>query len=89
MQHHVDVDNHGSASATVHEVHAPDGVRLLYRITLALADIDIDIRRAMGQTQGENVRVVFYVTDSAGEKLVDKEHLREVERSIIHAISNQ
>ena len=40
------VDNRASATATVVEVRAPDRIGTLYRITQALADLDLDIRLA-------------------------------------------
>jgi [protein-PII] uridylyltransferase len=42
------VDNDASSGATVVEVHAPDSIGVLYRITRALAELDIDIRTADG-----------------------------------------
>ena len=83
----VEFDNDGSTSSTVVEVHAPDGLGLLYRLTLALSDLDIDIDRALVQTLGHNVVDTFYVRDVAGRKLTDAAHLAEVERAVLHAIS--
>ena len=40
----VHFDNEASTTATVIDVHAPDGVGVLYRITRALAELDLDIR---------------------------------------------
>ena len=53
------------------EVHAPDGVGVLYRITRALADFDLDIRTAKVQTQGASVVDAFYVLDADGNRLTD------------------
>lgn len=76
-------DNDGSESATVVEVRAPDGVGVLYRITRALAECDLDVRAARVSTLGHEVVDTFYVTDAAGGKLDDEEHQREIERAIL------
>ena len=49
--------------ATVVEVHAPDAIGVLYRITRALAELDLDIRSAKVQTLGDQVVDAFYVRD--------------------------
>ena len=64
-------------------MHAADSIGLLYRITRALAELDIDIHRGLVQTHGDNVVDVFYVPrPAAGQKVIDPEHQREVERTI-------
>jgi [protein-PII] uridylyltransferase len=80
----VRVDNHASASSTVVEVRAPDAVGVLYRITSALAELDLDIRLARVATFGDEVVDTFYVRTAAGGKLADREHLRELERAVLH-----
>ena len=57
------VDNHASRDATVVEVHAPDSIGVLYRITRALAELDLDIVSAKVQTLGDRVVDAFYVRD--------------------------
>jgi [protein-PII] uridylyltransferase len=76
-------DNHASATATVVEVRAPDGVGVLYRITRALAECDLDVRTAKISTLGHEVVDAFYVTDPEGAKVDDAEHIREVERAVL------
>ncbi|MCU1428540.1 MAG: glnD [Actinomycetia bacterium] len=82
----VRIDNHASASATVIEVHAPDRIGVLYRITRALADLDLDIRSAKVATLGEEVVDSFYVRTASGAKVVDRDHQREVERAILYQV---
>jgi [protein-PII] uridylyltransferase len=82
----VTVDNAASDVATVVEVQAPDGVGVLYRITRALAELDLDIRSARVQTLGPQVVDAFYVCGNDGEKLTDADHLAEVERAVLHAL---
>jgi [protein-PII] uridylyltransferase len=81
------VDNDSSASATVLEVRAPDAIGVLYRITRALAELDLDIRHAKVQTLGHEVVDSFYVRDAGGSKIQDPDHLREIERAVLAAVS--
>ena len=83
----VRLDNQASGTATVVEVRGPDRVGVLYRITRALADLDLDIRSAKVATLGDEVIDTFYVCDSSGGKVIDDGHLREVERAILHQLA--
>jgi len=78
-------DNDASEAATVIEVRAPDAVGLLYRVTSALAEMDLDIRSAKIQTLGDHVVDAFYVRDLSGGK-VEAPALDEVERALLHAL---
>jgi [protein-PII] uridylyltransferase len=80
------VDNRASRDATVVEVHAVDSVGILYRITRALAELDLNIVSAKVQTLGDRVVDAFYVRDLAGGKLTDPATLVEVERALLHAL---
>jgi [protein-PII] uridylyltransferase len=82
----VTVDNDVSAGATVVEVHAPDRVGVLYRITRAIAELDLDIRSAKVQTIGADVVDSFYLRDAAGGKITDRDYLAEIERSILGSL---
>jgi [protein-PII] uridylyltransferase len=79
-------DNSASAVATVIDVHAHDGVGVLYRMTRALAELDLDIRSARVQTLGSQVIDSFYVRDSRGAKVTDSHTLGEIERAILHGL---
>ena len=79
----VTVDNQASKTATVIEVRAPDSVGTLYRITRALAELNLDIRHAKVATLGHEVVDSFYVVDAEGAKIADGEHAREVERAVL------
>lgn len=68
-----DADGH----ATVVEVHAEDGVGVLYRIVAALAELELDIVAARIDTVGREVVDVFYVRDPSGRPL-DADHADEV-----------
>lgn len=81
----VTFDNAASEVATVVDVQAHDGLGVLYRITRALADLDLDIRSARVQTLGPRVVDAFYVRDGAGNKITDTGHLDEIARAVRHA----
>ena len=83
----VRVDNTASGTSTVIEVRAPDRVGVLYRITRAFADLDLDIRWAKVTTLGHEVVDSFYVRTSTGGKIEDRDHVRELERAILHQLS--
>ncbi len=81
-------DNATSQSATVVEVHAADGVGVLYRITRAMADLDLDIRSAKVQTMGGKVVDSFYVRGRDGHKITDTYTLNEIERAVLHSLES-
>jgi [protein-PII] uridylyltransferase len=78
----VSVDNDASDSATVIEVRAPDKIGTLYRITKALAELELDVRLAKVTSLGHEVVDAFYVVDRDGTKIEDEEHLLEIQRGI-------
>ena len=65
----------------------PSGV--LYRITRALADLDLDIVSAKVQTLGPLVVDSFYVRDHDGRKITDPPVLAEIERAVLHAVDDR
>ena len=75
----VAVDNDASADATVVEVRAPDAIGVLYRITRAFLELQLDIRHAKVLTLGHEVVDSFYVVDQHAKKL-DDERIGELER---------
>ena len=84
----VRIDNAGSGSATIVEVRTPDRVGVLWRITRALADLDLDIRLARVSTLGSEVLDAFYVQTARGQKVTDREHQRELEWAILHGLGS-
>ena len=82
----VGFDDRASGDATVIDVQAADGIGVLYRITQALAELDLDIRSARVQTLGERVHDAFYVRDRGG-KITDPRTLAEIERAILHGLA--
>ena len=82
------VDNGASRDATVVEVHAPDSIGVLYRITRALAELDLDIVSAKVQTLGDRVVDAFYIRDTMGRKVEDPALLVEIERALLHELAS-
>jgi [protein-PII] uridylyltransferase len=80
-------DNAASAAATVIDVEAPDALGILYRITCALSELDLDIRAAKVQTLGTRVVDAFYVRDRNGGKLLERDRLDEIARAIRYGVS--
>ena len=58
------VSNDASATATMLDVRAPDGIAVLYRLASSLAAAGLDIRSAKVATLGHEVIDVFYVQRS-------------------------
>ncbi len=82
----VTFDNDDVSGATVIEVVGPDVPGLLYRLTRALSDMDLDVASARIQTLGGDAVDTFYVTGPGGEPVIDPEHQREVERALLHVL---
>jgi [protein-PII] uridylyltransferase len=78
----ITVDDQASDFFTVVEVHAADRVGLLYTITRALVEMELDIAVAKVSTYGEEVVDVFYVRDFNGQKVTDPAYAEEIARSI-------
>lgn len=71
--------------STVVEVDAPDAVGLLYRVTRALSELDVDIRLARVETMTDRVVDAFSLTDSDGAPIEDVAFRAEIERAVRHA----
>lgn len=80
-------DDAASRTATVVEVHARDRIGALYRVSRAFAEFDLDVRTAKVQTLGELIVDAFYVTHADGSLITDDALRRELERSLLHAVT--
>ncbi len=78
----VRVDNDASETATVLEVHAPDEIGLLHRITRALFDAGLDVVSARVSTVGDMVTDAFYVREPGGAKVRDPQRLDAVTAAV-------
>lgn len=75
-----------SPHSSVIEVRSPDALGLLFALTAALTDLDLDIHVAKIDTLGARVVDTFYVRNAWAEKLT-AEQCSEVERAIRHRIA--
>jgi [protein-PII] uridylyltransferase len=82
----VNIDNDISATATVIDVHAADGVGVLYRITDVLARHGLDIRSAKVQTMGAHVVDAFYVRGVTGSKVTGETELAAIRQDVLAAL---
>lgn len=74
-----------SVSSLVLEVRAKDKIGLLYRITRAITECDLDIRRAMVSTLGHEVVDTFYVQTLDGN-MPNETDRRDLIRSVREAV---
>ena len=81
-RHTVLIDNDVSDWATVVEVHAPDQIGLLYHMTQAMQELQLDICRAKIQTFGPQAVDSFYLTTPDGSKITDPMVLSEIKLAL-------
>ncbi len=86
VQPRLTVDNETSEVATVLEISCLDEPGILYRITRAFTELDLDIVSARVQTLGSEVIDAFYIRDQYGNKVEDPEHLAEIELAVLRWI---
>jgi [protein-PII] uridylyltransferase len=80
-------DNQSSDKSTILEVRTGDRLGLAYKIASTLTALDLDIVFAKVATEKHLALDIFYVTNSAGEKLADSE-LPPIEETIREALSD-
>ncbi len=83
----VEVDNVGSETATIFEIHSRSILGLLYSLTSGLRDLDIALIHAQVQTFGPQMVTTFYVSNKEGYKIVDEKHISEIKLAINHILS--
>jgi [protein-PII] uridylyltransferase len=76
-----------AGTATIVEVRTQDRVGVLFAITDALAELELDIVVARVQTLGHEVVDVFTVRDATGAPL-DADHAAEVELAVTSALES-
>ncbi|KLR61072.1 UTP:GlnB (protein PII) uridylyltransferase [Actinobacteria bacterium IMCC26207] len=79
-------DNDATAGATVLEAVGPDRIGLLYGLTRALADLDLNVSSAKIHTMGEDVIDTFYLTLAGGGQVQDPEHQDEIRLALMHVL---
>ncbi len=79
------IDNKQSDFYTIIEVYAQDSPCLLYSVTKTLAEFNINIHKAKIGTSADLVVDVFYVLDELGQRIEDKEFIKELEKALEYA----
>jgi [protein-PII] uridylyltransferase len=85
IQPAVFIDNQASSRYTVVEVNARDRAALLSGLARALLDSKAAVHSAHIATYGERAVDVFYLTDSAGEKIVAPARLKSLHARLLKA----
>jgi [protein-PII] uridylyltransferase len=80
------IDNDSSNLFTVVEVNGLDRPGLLFRLTSALSELNLNIGSAHIATFGERVVDVFYVTDLTGAKIINKNRQNAIRRRLLTAL---
>ncbi len=79
----VEFDNETSESFTIIDISARDRVGLLYSVTKALYDLNLDIGSAKIVTEGSRVMDSFYVTDYLRGKITAERRLEKIKQTLI------
>ena len=82
----VNIDNSLSEQFTVIEVAGRDRPGLLYELTSALSDLNLDITSAHIATFGEKAVDAFYVTDLINKKIVNKERHDKIHEQLVQVL---
>lgn len=80
------INNDESDFFTLIEIHAGARVGLLYDLACVIFRMDLDIRTAKVNSDGEKMNGVFYVRDSAGEKVYDPDAMVEVRNRLMKVL---
>lgn len=81
-------DNETSQNRTVIDIESEDRVGLLYVISQALNDLDLDISLAKIITEKGAAIDTFYVSELDGRKIIDPDRQKMIERKLRNAIGN-
>ncbi|MCP4385515.1 MAG: [protein-PII] uridylyltransferase [Hyphomicrobiales bacterium] len=82
------IDNDLSNLLTVIEASGIDRPGLLFRLTRAMSDLNLNIASALVSTFGERVVDVFYVTDLTGLKVTNANRQAAIRRKLKAAFDN-
>jgi [protein-PII] uridylyltransferase len=82
----VEFDNKTSDTFTIVDISARDRIGLLYRITKALYDLNLDIASAKIVTEGYRVSDAFYVSDLFRMKILDPERLAKIKDTLLRVL---
>ena len=81
------IDNDCSRDFTVIDVFAYDRPGLLHELALALFELELSVQLARIGTHWDQVVDVFYVTDSANRKIVDRDTTERIRERLLSVIA--
>ena len=81
------ISNALSDTFSVIEVEGLDRAGLLYELTSALSDLQLDITSAHITTFGEKAVDVFYVTDLTSKKIVDPNRQARIQKRLLEVLT--
>lgn len=85
----VKIDNKTSDFYTIIEIYTDDQPGKLYSITSTLAEFGLNIHTAKIGTKGDQVVDVFYVLNTAGEKISEQNLQDEIRNALLHVADNE
>jgi [protein-PII] uridylyltransferase len=84
----VKINNQDSDFYTIIEVTGEDRLGILYEITQALTDHGCDIHFARISTLGNRIVDVFYVQDTWGEKIEEKQKVENLKKTLLRRLTS-
>jgi [protein-PII] uridylyltransferase len=84
----VKINNQDSDFFTIVEVTGEDRLGILYEITQALTDHGCDIHFARISTLGNRIVDIFYVQDTWGEKIEEKQEAGHLKQTLLHQLTS-
>ena len=82
----IEVDNDSSDTRTIIDLEAEDRVGLLYDVSRALADLELDLSLAKILTEKGAAVDSFYATEQDGGKILDSERIKAVKTKLRQAV---
>ncbi|MEO1719849.1 MAG: ACT domain-containing protein, partial [Pseudomonadota bacterium] len=83
------IDNAVSDQFTVIDAIGRDRPGLLYELTAAISDLNLDINSARITTFGERAVDAFYVTDLLANKILDPQRKEQISERLLKVLSNR
>ena len=87
VEERIVINNDESDFFTLIELRAGPRLGLLYDLACVMFKMDLDIRAAKVDSDGEKMTGVFYVRDSAGEKVYEPSAMAETKERLMAALS--
>jgi [protein-PII] uridylyltransferase len=77
------INNEDSDFFTLIEIHSGARFGLLYDLACVFFSMDLDIRTAKVNSDGEKMTGVFYVRDSVGQKVYEPDVIEDTRRRLL------